>query len=221
MNYKEIIFKSKLPVLKLDFEYPFMKMYEELSALKKKSVSQIGNDEWKGCTLRGLAADKPRPYYEYGYSSEKDVPYKWTEFSDLCPSTVNFIKSFFSDNELYRIKLNILRPNGKIHLHSDSTISGLGVSDKSSDKETTYIALGIFWPKDVIFNLGNIRIPFESGDAYLIDFSQPHEVYNPTEYDRYYLVITGNFHDNYKWRKIVLDSYKKNSRTKLPLKVSI
>ena len=31
--------------------------------------------------LRGLAADKPRPYYEYGFENEKDVPYKWTEFA--------------------------------------------------------------------------------------------------------------------------------------------
>ena len=124
-------------------------------------------------------------------------------------------------DELYRIKLNILRPKGKIHLHTDSIESGLGISDKSSDKETTYIALGVFWPKDVVFNLGDIRIPFKSGDAYLIDFSRPHEVYNPTEYDRYYLVITGNFHENYKWKKIVLDSYQKNGKAKLPIKVSI
>ena len=153
MNYKEIIFESNLPVLKLELDYPYKEMYEELNALKKNSVSQIGNDEWKGCTLRGLAADKPRPYYEYGYSKEKDVPYIWTDFSELCPKTVNYIKQYFTDEELFRVKLNILKPQGKIHLHTDSKLSGLGISDKSSDKNTTYIALGIFWPKDVIFNL--------------------------------------------------------------------
>ena len=219
MNYKEIILESNLPALKLELDYPKNEMYEELRSLKKKSVSQIGNDEWKGCTLRGLSADKPRPFYEYGYSKEEDVPYKWTEFSKFCPITLNFIKQYFSDEELYRIKLNILKPQGKIHLHTDSITSGLGISDKSSDKETTYIALGIFWPKDVIFNIGEFRIPFKTGDAYLIDFSVLHEVYNPTIYDRYYLVITGNFHNNNKWRKIVLNSYEKNRKNSLPLKV--
>ena len=218
MNYNEIILNSKLPFLKLELEYPQNPIYEELSSLKKKSVSQIGNDEWKGCTLRGLSSDKPRPFYEYGYEREKDVPYKWTEFSELCPVTTDFVQEYFSDDELYRIKLNILKPGGKIHLHTDSITSGLGISDKSSDKETTYIALGIFWPKEVIFNIGEVRIPFESGDAYLIDFSFPHEVYNPTDFDRYYLVITGNFHNNKKWRKIVLDSFEKNRKNILPLK---
>ena len=75
---------------------------------------------------------------------------------------------------------------------------------KSSDKDTTYIALGIFWPKDVIFNIGEVRIPFKSGEAYLIDFSIPHEVYNPTDFDRYYLVITGNFHDNKSGENLLL-----------------
>lgn len=218
MEYDKIILESNLPVLKLDLKYPQEEIYAELSALKKKTVSQIGNDEWKGCTLRGLAADKPRPYYEYGFENEKDVPYKWTEFAKLCPLTINFIKQYFPDNELYRIKLNILKPGGKIHLHTDSITSGLGISDKSSDKETTYIALGIFWPKDVIFNIGDVRIPFKSGDSYLIDFSLPHEVYNPTNYDRYYLVITGNFHKNNKWRKIVEDSFEKNRNINLPIK---
>lgn len=219
MKYKEIIAESNLPVLKLEMEYPHREMYQELRALRQKSVSQIGNDEWRGCTLRGLAADKPRPYYEYGYSKEEDVPYKWTEFSGLCPITVKFIKGYFSDEELFRIKLNILKPEGKIHMHTDSVVSGLGISDKSSDVETTYIALGIFWPKEVIFNLGDIRIPFNSGDAYLLDFSRPHELYNLSKHDRYYLLITGNFHSNSKWRRVVVDSYNKNSGNVLPSRV--
>ena len=49
MEYDKIILESNLPVLKLDLKYPQEQIYAELSALKKKTVSQIGNDEWKGC----------------------------------------------------------------------------------------------------------------------------------------------------------------------------
>jgi hypothetical protein len=215
MTYEEIIHKSGLPVLKLDLKYPFGDIYNELLALKALSVTQIGNENWKGCTLRGYAADKPRPYYEYGFEKEEDVPYQWTENAAACPVTLGFIRQYFEENDLYRIKVNILQPQGRLHLHNDSRTSGLGISDKSSDKNTTYVALAVYWPKEVVFNLGEIRIPIVTGDAYLIDFSLLHEVYNPTDEDRYYLVITGRMHNNPQWRELVINSYAKYSKMAL------
>jgi hypothetical protein len=220
-TYEWILFESELPVLKLDINFPQKDIHEELLKLKEKTVTQIGNENWLGCTLRGISSDKPRPYYEYGYTNEDDVPYNWTDEAEICPQTIEFINNLLGDSKLYRIKVNVLQPGGRIHLHNDSRTKGLGVSDKSSDKETTYIALAVYWPRDVIFNLGNIRIPIETGDAYLIDFSLQHEVYNPTNEDRYYLVITGKFHQSEKWRNIVLNSYLKNKELYLPAKIEL
>ena len=218
-KYNEIIYNSNLNALKLNLKFPHDEMFKELSKLKM--TPQINNDKWTGTALRGIASDKPRPYYEYGYKSELDVPYKWTKQSDKCQITKYFIEHKFIGCNLFRIKVNVLLPDGRIHLHNDSIKPGLGLSDKTSDSDTTFISLAVRWPKDVIFNVGKYRIPFQTGDAYLLNFSKNHEVYNPTNQERYYLLLTGQFHNSKSWRKLVIDSFQKNKYKSFDRKIKI
>ena len=208
-EYEDIIFNSGLKALKLDIKIPYKIIYQELLQLNHLMVSQINNNKWQGATIRGLDSDKPRPYYEYGYKSDSEVPYKWTKESEICKITKKMIKEIFGNCSLYRIKVNVLHPNGKIHLHNDSNRSALGLSDKTSDSDSTFVSFAIHWPNEVIFNLADIRIPFKSGDVYLLDFSKNHEVYNPTKETRYYLLVTGKLHQSKKWQNLVIKSYKK------------
>ena len=85
MTYKEIIYNSNLPALKVDINYPQKEILKELRNIPKKYfVNQIKNKYWKGTALRGISYDKPRPCIEYGYKNENIVPYVWTEVADQC-----------------------------------------------------------------------------------------------------------------------------------------
>lgn len=213
-DYSKIIYTSDIPALELDMEFPYLEIYKELKTLKSSMVEQLGNKEWKGSALRGISDDKPRPYYEYGYKRERDVPYKWTSASEKCPITKRFILRNFDENLLYRIKFNLLKPQGRIHLHSDGISNALGISDKTTDKDVIMLSLAVYWPQEVIFNLEKIRVPFKSGKVFLLNFSKYHEVFNPTTEDRYYLVISGRLSESYDFRKLVIESYKKNKNKK-------
>lgn len=210
--YDYILFQSKLPVLKLEMNFPFKEIYKEIKNLNM--VPQINNNKWLGCALRGLEDNKPRPYYEYGYSSDLEVPYRWTKNSKSCEVTKNFIEKQFEGCKLFRVKVQSLLPGGRIHLHNDSVQSALGLSDKSSDPDSTFLSLAINWPKEIIFNIDNKNIPIKSGDAYLFNFSKNHEVFNPTKFERFSLLITGLFHNSDTWQSLVIDSYKKNKNIK-------
>ena len=138
-----------------------------------------------------------------------------------CVVTKQFIKKQFKGCKLFRVKVQSLLPGGRIHLHNDSVKSALGLSDKSSDSDTTFLSLAINWPKNIIFNIDNKRIPIESGDAYLFNFSKNHEVFNPTKFERFSLLITGRFHNSDTWKKLVIDSYKKYKNIKFEKAKSI
>ena len=206
MKYKNIIYDSNLDVLKLNISFPHKEIYEELKEIRF-SVKQANNKLWRGITLRGFDENKPRPYYEYGFKKDRDVPYKWTTYGNKCKISKQFISSLFQGCDLFRIKVNVLHPGGKIHLHNDSVNSGLGLSDKTSDPDVSFVTFAVHWPKAVIFNLNDKRIPIKTGDVYLLNFSKMHEVFNPTNEIRYYLLVTGRFHDSPFWQEKVLNSY--------------
>ena len=39
---------------------------------------------------------------QYGYKSNKEAPYKWTEIADMCPITTNFFKEVFPYREVFQ-----------------------------------------------------------------------------------------------------------------------
>ena len=75
-SYYNIIYGSNLPAPKINIDYPQEKICNEIKNIPKKFfVDQIGNKYWEGTALRGISYDKPRPFFEYGYKNEKEVPY--------------------------------------------------------------------------------------------------------------------------------------------------
>ena len=218
MKYDEIINNSNLPALKINIDYPQNEIFEELKNIPKKYfVEQIKNDHWKATALRGLSFDKPRPCFEYGYQKEEEVPYIWTEASKKCPITTSFLKKIFGVN-LYRVLVRNLKSGGKIHPHRDSLKSSLGISNKTSSGKTKFLILAIYWPKDVIFNIGDYSLPIKTGEAWMINYSLIHEVANFSYQDRYMLTVTGDLDNSEEFRNIVEHSYLNNSQMLFPNK---
>lgn len=220
-NYEWIIKESNIPFLKLDIQIPTEKILEEIIIVKESATGQSGNAAWKGAVLHGLSVDKPRPAKFYGFSNEDLAPYKWTEIIEKTPFTKKWIEESLPFSKLYRVKMNLLEPGGEIGPHVDSKKSILGVSDLTSPEHVTYVTFAIKWPKDVIFNVGKYRMPIKTGDAYLINFSNLHEVYNSTSEDRYSIIVMANFNNSDGWKELVEKSYEKygneykNNKSKL------
>lgn len=209
-KYDWIINKSNIPYLKLDLELPFEDIFKEVLEIKDNAISQQGNNSWKGTVLHGLSSDKPRPASFYGYKDEDEAPYIWTKVAENSKFTKNWIEKTFPFEKLYRVKMNLLSPGGEIGPHVDGKKHILGVSDLTSPEHVVYITLAVEWPKDIVFNVGKHILPIKTGDAYLINFSHLHEVYNHTNKDRYSIIVMCKFgHNNKEWEQIVERSYKK------------
>ena len=102
-TFSWIVNESNIPWLELDIEYPYDKMYEEAKAIKHLFVKHRDQDGlaeyrhkgWRSLCIHGIDSDKTNHYEQYGYKSNKEAPYKWTEIADMCPITTNFLKRSF------------------------------------------------------------------------------------------------------------------------------
>ena len=210
-DFNWIMKQSLLPYLKLDIEVPYAAIYQEILALKQEMGSQLGRigvSGWKGAVLHGLAFDKMRPHRAYGYENEDDAPYKWTEMINRFPVTRRFVEATFPCKKLYRVKINLLQPGGRLWPHKDADHPELGLNRPSPD-HVKYVTMGIHWPKGVVFQLGKYTLPIKNGDAYLIDLSNYHAVYNNSTENRYSLVVSADYTGGLEWEELVVRSYEK------------
>lgn len=211
-NYSNIIYKSGLPWLKLDLELDVSSIWDEIKTFKEYGKqSETG---WEGLAYRGIDLNKMRPFTNYGYSSEDDVPYAWTELADMAPLLRNSLEKHFPDVEFYRVKINKLKNNGVIPPHSDSRVTGLGLTEHSPYEERDpysikYVTIALDWPKEVEFYLGGKRLPIRTGDIFLLDFHQIHEVYNFCGKERVSAIFTGRLDSSVEFKELVIGSYNK------------
>ena len=50
---------------------------------------------WRSLCIHGIDAYKTNHYEQYGYKSNKEAPYVWTEVSERCPLPLSFLKNVF------------------------------------------------------------------------------------------------------------------------------
>lgn len=220
-EYEKIMYKKNLPWLKLDMELPVTEIMEELE--KIRGYSNQSEHGWKGLAYRGISAEKVRPYTNYGFKSEDETPYKWTEISDQAPLLKKIIEEKFPNIKLYRVKLNKLLPGGKIYPHNDSRKNGLGLTEHSpytdpDPYKIKYLTLAIDWPENVEFYVNKNRLPIKTGDFFLVNFSQIHEVYNTTNFSRTSVIITAELESENFWQELVVNSFNKFGYMSLNMK---
>ncbi|MGJ8744410.1 aspartyl/asparaginyl beta-hydroxylase domain-containing protein [Polaribacter sp.] len=199
---------SLIPYLEIDLRLPINKIRTEilnvLDFYENSSThrgEEMHNGWWSLC-LHGLSTNKTRSPRHYGYKSDSETPYKWTELSDLCPITTNAIKNSFKVEFFHRIRLMVLEPGGYILPHTDTQKSFLPKS----------VNIAITNPKGAYFLLKDKGIiPFEEGKAFKFDISIEHSVINISEERRVHLMV---HYDNPKpeWDSFIVNSYKKNMK---------
>ena len=125
--------KSKLPWLKLDIKIPHEEMLSEAKALEDRYVGHrtaegsgaYSHKGWKSLCIHGISATKTNHFLNYGYKSNSETPYKWTEVSDLCPVTTDFFKNKFPYSKYFRLRFMLLEPGGYITPHKDTDTNRL------------------------------------------------------------------------------------------------
>ena len=97
LNYQQIVKESELPWLPLNINIPYQEMLKEATAIKHLFVPHRDKDRqggyrhkgWKSLCIHGISAEKTNHFTEYGYKSNDETPYVWTEIAKLCPVTTN------------------------------------------------------------------------------------------------------------------------------------
>lgn len=202
-----IVNESGLPWLKLDIEFDHEAMLKEAVALKSSFVKHRDGDGsggyrhkgWRSLCIHGISAEKTNHFAEYGYSSNEETPYQWTEIANLCPHTVSFFKNKFPFKKYYRIRFMLLEPGGFITPHSDM------VGNKLSP-----INMALNHPNGCKMKMKGHKgyVPFKPGAAMMLDVGNEHAYVNDSKEDRFHIIVHGV--KTKEFEQLVERSYEKN-----------
>lgn len=203
--------KSDFGWLELDIEFNLEAWKKETSAAH--FFNHRGNDHpgWNSSCIHGIDVDKTGAWTNYGdWTSEKDVPYKWTSISEHTPN----IKKFWEDfpYESYRrIRFMELEPNGKINPHSDAPGRLPGEDNLDMLDFGVPINIALVHPDNCDMTLeGHGTVPFKEGKAFIINIRNVHSFVNNSSIPRIHLIahgIPGNRKDDFV--ELVARSYRK------------
>ena len=206
-GYNWIINESGLPWLKLDIEFNHETMLKEAIALKDRFVKHRDQDGvggyrhkgWRSLAIHGISAEKTNHFEQYGYKSNKETPYRWTEISGLCPNTVSFFKEKFPFSSYYRVRFMLLEPGGFITPHTDTF-----------DSRLAPINMALNHPKGCKMKMKGHEgfVPFKPGTAMMLDVGNEHAYINDSDEDRYHIIVHGV--KTNKFKDLVVKSYEKN-----------
>ena len=206
-NYNWIVNESGLPWLKLDIEFNYETMLKEAVALKDRFVKHRDNDGvgsyrhkgWRSLAIHGISAEKTNHYEQYGYKSNEETPYRWTEVSVLCPNTVSFFKNVFPYKKYFRVRFMLLEPGGYITPHTDMF-----------ENRLSPINMALNHPKECKMKMKGHDgfVPFKPGTAMLLDVGNEHAYINESNEDRYHIIVHGV--KTKEFEDLVVRSYEKN-----------
>ena len=205
-DFNWIVNESGLPWLKLDIQFNYESMLKEAIALKDRFVKHRDNDGvggyrhkgWRSLAIHGISAEKTNHYEQYGYKSNEETPYRWTEVSGLCPNTVSFFKNQFPYKKYFRVRFMLLEPGGYITPHTDMF-----------ENRLSPINMALNHPKGCKMKMKGHDgfVPFKPGTAMLLDVGNEHAYINESNEDRYHIIVHGV--KTKEFEELVIRSYEK------------
>lgn len=196
MNNLKHYFFSDAKFLILDIAVPYMKMLQEVQALKHRFTPHRGESHngWKSLALYGLSEDKHESWQDYGYENAVQAAddFVWTEAAKDCPITMDFLLNTFPCKRYGRVRFMLVEAGGWISLHSDT---------KHRILENINIPLSN--PKECMWHWGDGEELFmEPGIPYAMNISYEHSIVNNSTEDRYHLIVAR--HDSTdEWRTLI------------------
>lgn len=175
---------SDLKYLKLNLQFPYKEAYKEVVRLKERFVdyrSSYKTQGWSSLPIVGKSSKEPYAWDQYHYKDAREAApdMLWTEIADLCPITTNWLKTVYPSDSYGRTRFMLLEAGGVIEPHKDTEYSILGA-----------INIAITNPKGCIWKWSDGEtLEIQPGEAYAMNLSYEHSVINPTQEDRYHLII--------------------------------
>lgn len=173
---------------------PWQEMMKEAINLEQHFVPHRSEDSqgWKSLCLHGIHSTATRAPAEYGYSSEQEVPYVWTDAAEKSPITKAWVQSLVDQqwfSPLHRVRFMWLEPGGHILFHQDRP-------DGQNSLGPLNVALNMpdhcYW----LFKKWG-RVPFKDGTAFSVDVSYQHGVWNFSDEPRIHIIVHGKYGRNY------------------------
>ena len=196
---------SDLKYLKLNISFPHDEAYDEIVNLKNKFIeyrSTYKTQGWASLPIVGKSSTEPYAWNVYGYKDAREAApdMQWTEIADLCPVTTKWLQEVYPSNSYARTRVMLLEAGGVIEPHKDTEHSVLGA-----------VNIAITNPKDCVWKWQDGEtLEFKPGDVYAMNLGYVHSVVNPSQEDRYHLIIH-HYDSTPKYLKLLKRSLKEQN----------
>lgn len=187
------------PWLRLLIDAPYKEMLAEARSLRHRFVVHREGDGrgWKSLCIHGISASHTDSWQSYGYTSENEVIYDWTDIKDRAPVTVEFFKNQFPYKKYHRLRFMLLEPNGYIMPHSDNQNNNL----------TSAINISLNNPENCMLTTELGTVPYsDQGSTFIFNNHYQHAVVNDSDQDRFHIIVHGHW-DPPRWNPLVHKSY--------------
>lgn len=147
---------------------------------------------WESFVIHGLGYNKTEHFDNYGFKSNEDAPYHFTqEAKKYAPTIVKYFEdnlASFHENCYHRVRIMKLSPDGYIGVHNDNeendNIWALNVAINNPQECKMH-----FWNRQMQY-LG--IVPWEPVSAFKIRIGMNHMVLNKSNETRYHMIIHGD-----------------------------
>lgn len=201
-------YESTAKNIKLNLPIPYNEMLAEAKQIRNRFIeyrTDYGKG-WHSLPIVGIADDRPEAWTAFPeFKSGRDAAphYKWTSHADLCPVTVNWLKTVFPSNCYGRVRFMLLEAGGYISPHIDSAHSVV---------EPINIALNN--PSECVWTWDDSgeELIFKDGDIRAMNIFYKHSVKNNSNEDRYHIIIH-HFDSTPKWMEVMENALKESNET--------
>jgi hypothetical protein len=111
-NFLDCLNDEEIAYFKINFNFNKNIFLEECKQIDDLFVSHRKNDSnngyqhrgWSAITLHGIDKNKTEHYTQYGFKSQDEANYQWTDVCDNIPNIYNFLNSMqYSKFDIVRI----------------------------------------------------------------------------------------------------------------------
>jgi hypothetical protein len=178
------------PYSYIDFDADFDKMLKEIISLEetyfvkhrdKDKLNSYFHEGWNAVTLHGIDSTKTEHFDRYGFKTQEDANYVWTDVCEYLPTTVEFLKSL-GYSQYDRVRIMKLNAGGYIMPHTDGKGRIFGPFN---------IAINNPEGCNFVFKENGI-VPFKKGRGVFLDLGREHAVWNNSNEDRYHIIVHGH-----------------------------
>lgn len=149
-----------------------------------------GGPIWKSLCLKGLNGDSTKTLYHTDYQIN-EPKFALTEIADLCPRILEFLNSFTDVTLCQRIRLMLLEPGAKIHVHRDRATDGLAIGINVALNNPPHCNFIIDTDELGKSDEWTRQIPFRPGTGMIINVGKYHYVENNSSENRIHMIIDG------------------------------